>query len=226
MLSIEHVDFNFDGNQLFSDLNMELASGELAFLIGKSGAGKSTILQMIFMNILPVSGVVNVAGYNSNTIKPRELPYLRRKLGIIFQDFRLLNDRNIYDNLAFILDATNNSRREFKKKVTNALTDVGLLHRRYSMPNELSGGEKQRVAIARAIINDPILILADEPTGNLDPETSGEIVDILKRIHSRGTAVLFATHNYEIVKKVDAKIIKIENGKAYKAVIKSKVNPG
>lgn len=226
MLSIEHVDFNYDGNLLFSDLNMELASGELAFLIGKSGAGKSTILQMIFMNILPVSGVVNVAGYSSNTIKPRDLPYLRRKLGIIFQDFRLLNDRNIYDNLAFILEATNNSRREIKKKVTNALTDVGLLHRRYSMPNELSGGEKQRIAIARAIINDPILILADEPTGNLDPETSGEIVDILKRIHSRGTAVLFATHNYEIVKKVDAKIIKIENGKAYKAVIKAKSNPG
>jgi cell division transport system ATP-binding protein len=174
------------------------------------------------MNIIPTVGSVTFTQFDSTSVKPKDLPYLRRKLGIIFQDFRLLRDRNIYENISFVLEATNTPRREIKRKVNDALTDVGLSHRRYSMPDELSGGEKQRIAIARAIVNEPILILADEPTGNLDPETSYEILDILLHIHSRGTAVLFATHNYEIVKKYPAKIIKLENGKALKAVLKQK----
>ena len=222
MLSFKNVYFGYSDQPIFSDLNLSLGHGEFSFLIGKSGAGKSTLLQMIYMNILPKSGVVTIGEFDSSTIKARRLPFLRRKLGIIFQDFKLLKDRNIYDNIAFVLEATNTSGKEIKKKVNNALTDVGLIHRRYSMPNELSGGEKQRVAIARAIVNDPMLILADEPTGNLDPETASEILDIILKIHSRGTSVLFATHNYELVKKNPSKILKLENGKALKAVIKQK----
>ncbi len=222
MLQIDNVDFFYSSQNVFNNLNLVLDPGELAFIIGKSGSGKTTLLQLIYMNIFPNSGNVQVADFDSKTIKPRQLPYLRRKIGIVFQDFKLLNDRNIYDNLAFVLEVTNTPRREIKRKVNNALTDVGLIHRRNSMPKELSGGEKQRVSIARAVVNEPMLILADEPTGNLDPETADEIVDILKKINARGTAVLFATHNYDIVKRNSGKIYKIENGKALKAVIKSK----
>lgn len=223
MLSFSNVDFAYQSHQIFTDLNYNLGQGEFNFLIGKSGAGKSTLLQMVYMNILPDSGVVQVAEYDSKTIKPRDLPLLRRKIGIVFQDFKLLRDRNIYDNLSFVLEVTNTPAREIKKKVNNVLTDVDLFHRRFGMPDELSGGEQQRIAIARAIINDPILVLADEPTGNLDPETSGEILEILMKIHTRGTAILFATHNYDIVKRYNnIKIVKLENGQAVKAVLKQK----
>jgi cell division transport system ATP-binding protein len=222
MLSINNADFSYSGQPLFSGLNLKLNHGEFTFLIGKSGAGKSTLLQLIYMNLFPTAGDVQVDEFNSANIKTSQLPYLRRKLGIIFQDYKLLKDRNIYDNVAFVLEVINTPRREIKRKVNDALTDVGLSHRRKSMPSELSGGEKQRVAIARAIVNEPSLLLADEPTGNLDPETSMEIVDILKKINQKGTALLFATHNYDIVKKAGAKIIKLENGKAYKVVLKQK----
>ncbi len=222
MLKVENVYFRYGDHAVFSDLNLTLDQGEFSFLLGKSGAGKSTLLQMIYMNLMPDIGTVYVGEFDSDRIKPRMLPFLRRRIGIIFQDFQLFKDRNIFDNIAFVLQVTNTPSKEIKRKVNDALTDVGLNHRRLSMPNELSGGEKQRVAIARAIVNEPSLILADEPTGNLDPETAAEIVDILLRINSRGTAVLFATHNYDIVKKYPAKIIKLENGKALKAVPKQK----
>ena len=222
MLSLSNVDFNYPGQTVFSDLNLAIEKGEFVFMIGKSGSGKSTLLQLIYFNLLPFSGEVQFDRFNSKTIKTDELPKLRRKLGIIFQDFKLLNDRNIYENLSFVLEAIGTTRKEIKRKVASALTDVGLFHRRFSFPNELSGGEKQRIAIARSIINEPHLILADEPTGNLDPETSSEIVDLLFKINVRGTAIIFATHNYEIVKKYQQKIIKIENGRAVKAVLKQK----
>lgn len=222
MLSFSHVIYHYPSQSVFDDLNFELQQGEFVFLIGKSGSGKSTLLQLIYMNLLPQSGTVQVAEYDSKTIKPKMLPHLRRKIGVVFQDFKLLKDRNIYENLLFVLEVTNSTRREIKKKINNALSDVGLLHRRNSMPDELSGGEKQRVAIARAVINEPLLILADEPTGNLDPDTSAEILDIFEKINSRGTAVIFATHNYEIIKKYNHKIFKLENGRVFKAVIKQK----
>jgi len=222
MLSFKNVEFNYPTQSVFSDLSFELNQNEFCYVIGKSGSGKSTFLQLIYMNILPTYGRIIFDKYDSQTIKPRELPLLRRKLGIIFQDFKLLKDRNIYENLSFVMEATNKSRSEIKKKVNDALTDVGLSHRRYSMPDELSGGEKQRIAIARAVVNDPALILADEPTGNLDPETSLEILEIIKKINSRGTAVILATHNYELIKSHSAKIIKIEDGKALKVVMKPK----
>lgn len=186
MLNINHIEFSYSNQAVFTDVNLSVNQGEFVFLIGKSGSGKSTLLQMIYMNILPSSGTVEFDKYDSKTVRPKQLPLLRRKIGIIFQDFKLLKDRNVYENLSFILEATNTPGKEIKKRVTSALSDVGLSHKRKSMPSELSGGEKQRVAIARAILNEPIIILADEPTGNLDPETSGEIVEILKKDKPEG----------------------------------------
>lgn len=222
MLTFKNVAFSYQTQPIFADLNLNIENGEFSFLIGKSGSGKSTLIKLVYMNYLPDAGEVIAAGFNSRTIKRKELPYLRRRLGVIFQDFKLLNNRNVYDNLAFIPGATGESSKNIKKKVSDVLTDVGLFHRRFSMPEELSGGEKQRIAIARAVINDPVLILADEPTGNLDPETADEIIEILKKINSRGTTVLIATHNYEIVKKNPAKIYKLEDGKALVAITKPK----
>ena len=222
MLNFDNVDFGYSSNIIFSGLSLQINPGEFCFLIGKSGSGKSTLLQMIYMNILPHSGIVRFDKYDSKSIKPKDLPYLRRKLGIIFQDFKLLKERNIYDNLAFVLEVLNTPQKEIKRRINDVLTDVSLFHRRNSYPDELSGGEKQKVAIARAVVNEPLLILADEPTGNLDPETSGEIINILQKINARGTTVLFATHNYEIIKKIDARILKLDNGKVVRTVIKQK----
>jgi cell division transport system ATP-binding protein len=222
MLSFNNVEFRYKNQTIFTDLNFELDEGEFAFLIGKSGIGKSTLLQMIYMNLFPSSGYVRVNGYDTNTVKPRQLPALRKKLVVVFKDFKLLQDRNVYENLAFVLEVTHTPRKEIKPKINNVLSDVGLSNKRLNMPDQLSGGEQQRIAIARALLNDPLLILADEPTGNLDPETSNGILDLLTTINKRGTAVLVATHNYEIVKKMNARIIKLEDGQAFKAVIKKK----
>ncbi|HEX3073920.1 MAG TPA: cell division ATP-binding protein FtsE [Ignavibacteriales bacterium] len=222
MLTFNNVAFGYPNQPIFSDLNFRLEQGEMVFLIGKSGAGKSTFLQMIYMNILPQSGYVEVGKYSSQDIKNKELPFLRRKIGVIFQDFKLLPDRNVYQNLEFVLEATGTSRRDIKRKIFTALSDVGLSHKQRNMPDELSGGEQQRIAIARAIINEPTLILADEPTGNLDPETTDEIVSIIQKINTRGTSVIFATHNYELVRKAKAKIVKLENGVIKKAVLREK----
>ncbi len=224
MLSLKDISFNYDNQVLFDNVNLELAAGEFAFLIGKSGSGKTSLLQMIYMNLIPQSGSVTVGNFNSKTIKKSELPLLRRKIGIVFQDFKLLTDRNVFENLAFVLEVISTPKKEIKKKVNAALNEVGLSLKRLNNPENLSGGEKQRVAIARAILNDPLIILADEPTGNLDPETSGEILDLLQKINKRGTAVLFATHNYDIVRKGNARIFKIEDKKILKGFLKQKDN--
>jgi cell division transport system ATP-binding protein len=222
MLIFNHVDFNYPNQPVFQDLNLQIEQGDFVFLIGKSGIGKTSLLQMIYMDLFPQSGYVQIGDYSSETIKPKDLPYLRRKIGIVFQDFQLLPDRNVYDNLSFVLNATGSSKKINKKKIINALSEVGLTHKQNNMPHELSGGEKQRVAIARAIINEPFLVLADEPTGNLDPDTADEILEILKKINLRGTSIIFATHNYDLVRKHNAKIIRLENGKAVKVLLKKK----
>ena len=214
MLSFNNVEFNFKNQPVFNNLNFEVAESEFVFLIGKSGAGKTTLLQMIYMNIIPQSGYVQFDVYSSDTIKPRKLPNLRRNIGIIFQDFKLLEDRTVFENLAFVLEITGAKRREIKHKVYQVLSEVGLSHKQKNKMHQLSGGEKQRIAIARAIINEPKLIIADEPTGNLDPETSKEILDILYKISVRGTSVLVATHNYELVKKYKSRIVRLIDGKA------------
>ncbi len=222
MLTFNNVEFKYSNQEVFNNLNLQLNAGEFAFLIGKSGVGKSTLLQLVYMDIVPQAGYVQVGEFSSDTIKASKLPSLRKIFGIVFQDFKLLEDRNVYNNLAFVLHVTGTSRKVIKDKIMSALKSVGLEHKYKNMPNQLSGGEKQRVAIARAIINEPKLILADEPTGNLDPKTSDEIMAILKKINEKGTAILFATHNYDLVKKTEAKIFKIEDGKAIKVKLKSK----
>lgn len=222
MLFISHVDFEYSNQPVFTDLNLQVDQGDFVFLIGKSGVGKTTLLRMIYMDCFPHSGYVQLGDYSSENIKPKEIPFLRRRLGIVFQDFQLLDDRNVYDNLSFVLEVTGSPRRIIKRKVIHALSEVGLTHKQSNMPHELSGGEKQRVAIARAFLNEPLLILADEPTGNLDPETAEEILEILKKINARGTTVIFATHNYELVRRYETKIIKLEGGKATKVVLKKK----
>ena len=212
MLSFNTVGFGYSGDEILRSVSFEMKNGEFVFLIGKSGTGKSTLLQLIYFNLLPHDGEITFDVYSSDFIKPSSLPLLRRKIGIIFQDFKLIEDRTIYENLAFVLETVNTPAKKIKKRITEVLGEVGLSHKIKSFPKELSGGEKQRIAIARAIINEPLLVLADEPTGNLDPETSLEILELLKKINNRGTAVLLATHNYELLKKSDARILQLENG--------------
>ena len=212
MLTFNNIEFNYKNQPVFIDLNLNIDEGEFVFLVGKSGSGKTTLLQMIYMNIIPHSGYMQFDRFSSDTIKPKSLPDLRRNIGIIFQDFKLLEDRTVYENLAFILQITGVKSKQIKRKVFQVLSEVGLAHKQKNKLNQLSGGEQQRIAIARAIINDPKLIIADEPTGNLDPETSEEILDILTTINKRGTSVLFATHDYELVKKHKARILRLRGG--------------
>ncbi len=222
MIELRAVTVSFDGQVVLDKVDFSMKSGEFVYLVGQTGAGKSSLLRLLYMDLKPLSGKVTVAGFDSATIKPRETPYLRRRLGVVFQDFKLLEDRDVYENVAFALYATNTRRSETKKRVLLALADVGLSHKRLQMPNELSGGEQQRVVIARAIVNSPPLLLADEPTGNLDPGSSNEIMELLQKINMRGTAILMATHNYELVKKFAARIIQLKEGKIVDVELRTK----
>lgn len=212
MLTVKNVEFGYDGDKILRSVSFGITHGEFVFLIGKSGSGKSSLLQMIYFNLMPDSGEISFDLYSTKTIKASLLPLCRRKIGIIFQDFKLIEDRTISENLAFVLETVNTPHKKIKRRITDVLGEVGLSHKINSYPKELSGGEKQRIAIARAIINEPLLILADEPTGNLDPETSMEILELLKKINNRGTAVFFATHNYDLLKKSNARVLQLENG--------------
>lgn len=213
VLSFSNVDFLYNSEHILNDVSFSIDEKEFIFLIGKSGSGKSTLLRLVYAALQPENGEVESVGFILPTKKKNNILKLRRKLGIVFQEFRLLKDRTVSENLAFVLQAAGGTNTNIKRKVNDVLSEVGLSHKVKSYPNELSGGELQRVAIARAIINDPLLILADEPTGNLDPETSNDIFELLKKINSKGTAVLFATHNYEFVRKSDKRILRLEKGK-------------
>jgi cell division transport system ATP-binding protein len=215
VVRLTNVHLRYRGGEGLKGVNLTVRAGEFVFLVGPSGAGKSTVLRLIYMAEPPSDGQVVVGRFNSNKIAPKEIPYLRRQLGIIFQDFKLLEDRNVYDNVAFTLQVTGAKRKDIKRKVLRALANVGLSHKRYKMPNELSGGEQQRVAIARALVNDPLVLLADEPTGNLDPVTTQGIMDLLEKINARGTAVLMATHNYSLFEfrpSPRKRVVRIEGG--------------
>jgi cell division transport system ATP-binding protein len=213
MIELKNVSASYDGQRILDGIDFSMKQGEFVYLVGHTGSGKSTLMRLLYFELKPEKGSVKVAGFDSVVSKAREIPHLRRKLGIVFQDFKLLDDRTIYENVAFALFVTNTKRSEIKKRVLHALADVGLSHKRNQMPYELSGGEQQRVVIARALVNEPLVVLADEPTGNLDPASSSEIMDLLTKINMRGTAIFMATHNYELVRKFPARIMQIKDGK-------------
>ncbi|WP_210469628.1 cell division ATP-binding protein FtsE [Sporosarcina sp. 6E9] len=193
-------------------INIEIGRGEFVYVVGPSGAGKSTFIKMMYREEVPTSGDIIIDGINLATLKRRKVPYLRRRIGVVFQDFKLLPKLNVYENVAFALEVIEETPTRIRKKVTDVLELVGLAHKARMFPNELSGGEQQRVAIARSIVNVPQLVIADEPTGNLDPETSYEIMDIFERINARGTTIIMATHNKDIVNTLKHRVIAVEGG--------------
>jgi cell division transport system ATP-binding protein len=220
MIELKNVTVAFDGQRVLDGLNFVLKPGEFVYLVGQTGTGKSSLMRLMYFDLFPSTGRVRIASYDSLNLTARQIPLIRRRLGIVFQDFKLLEDRNVYDNVAFALFVTNARRTDIKKKVLHALADVGLSHKRNHMSHELSGGEQQRVVIARALVNEPIVLLADEPTGNLDPTSSAEILELLKKINMRGTAILMATHNYDLVKKYPARVVQLKDGKLTEIDIK------
>lgn len=212
ILDLEHVDICRDENIILRDANLQLRAGEFVYVIGKVGSGKSTLLKSLYCEMPLTGGECSLLGYNLRRIKRKEIPYLRRKLGIVFQDFQLLTDRTVEKNLEFVLRATGwKGKNTIRERIDSVLCQVGMQNKGYKMPHALSGGEQQRIVIARALLNNPQLILADEPTGNLDPETSGQIVQLLHEICQKGTAVMMTTHNYTLVHNFPAKIVKCEN---------------
>ena len=200
------------GSVALQDINVRIEQGEFVFIVGPSGAGKSTFFKMLFREVLPSSGKVIVNGHDLVKMTDKEIPYFRRQLGIVFQDYRLLPDRTVYDNVAFAMQVIETPYRKIKRRVNDVLDLVGLRKRAHAYPTELSGGEQQRIAIARAIVNDPILLIADEPTDNLDPETSWEIMDIFREVNKSGTTIVMATHDREIVDEMEKRVIAIEHG--------------
>ena len=206
------VQLNRDENIILRDVNLAVNRGDFLYIIGKVGSGKSTLLKSMYSEIPIESGDARVFDYQLQELKRKQIPYLRRKIGIVFQDFQLLIDRTVEKNLEFVLRATGwKNKREIKDRINEVLVQVGMQHKTYKMPHELSGGEQQRVVIARALLNSPALILADEPTGNLDPETGSQIVSLLQQISEKGTAVIMSTHNYTIVQAFPGKIMRCEN---------------
>ena len=219
-MSLDHIiEFNdcpvrHFNNLILSHVNFVIKKGEFVYLIGKVGSGKTSLIKTINAQLPLKEGAAKVAGYDLLKLKRREVPYLRRKLGIVFQDFQLLTDRNVFENLAFVLRSTGwKHKEEIAKRAGEVLEKVGLEYKGYKMPHQLSGGEQQRVVIARALLNDPEVLLADEPTGNLDPETSEDIIKTLMEISQSGRAVLMATHNYTLLKKFIARTLKCKNGR-------------
>jgi cell division transport system ATP-binding protein len=194
------------------NLNFSIDNGEFVFITGPTGAGKTTILKLIYMDEVPASGRIVVSDFDSTSIKRRDIPFLRRKVGMIFQDFKLLNDRTVYENIAFALQVIGEKKREIKRKVLKSLAEVGLSHKRDLYPPKLSGGEQQRVSIARALVKEPFVLLADEPTGNLDPDVSSDIMDLLMRINEKGTAVVMATHDYRLIESLSYRVIRLKDG--------------
>ena len=213
MIEFKGVYKTYDtGIEALKDVNIHIDKGEFVFIVGASGAGKSTFLKLIMREEVPTAGEVILNDFRLSKLKRRQIPYLRRTMGIVFQDFRLINKMTVFDNVAFAMRVTGASSREVRKRVPYILGLVGLQNKARSFPLELSGGEQQRVGLARALVNNPSLIIADEPTGNIDPELSYEIVELLNEINRRGTTILMVTHEHDLVKQFDRRVIEIRDG--------------
>ena len=211
-------------NVIIRHTDLQINAGDLVYLIGRVGSGKSTLLKTIYADVPISDGEAHFGKFDLRRIKRRQIPYLRREMGIIFQDFRLMHDRTIEDNLSFVLRATGwSDKREISHRIDEVLTKVGMDHKGYKLPHELSGGEQQRMVIARALLNKPKLILADEPTGNLDPETGDQIFQLFRKITEGGTAVLMSTHNYEMTRKYPSRILKIEDEQLHEMTVRTPV---
>ncbi|HBN10392.1 MAG TPA: cell division ATP-binding protein FtsE [Ruminococcus sp.] len=221
MVKLENVSVCYQKNlQVLNNVNLTIEDGDFAFVVGSSGAGKSTLIKLLLKEIDATSGNVYVNGFDVTHLRKRKIPKLRRTIGVVFQDFRLIPNMNVYNNIAFVLRVTDTPRKQIKERVSYAVELLGLEEKLKSYPNELSGGEQQRVALARAIVNRPQLIIADEPTGNIDPERSYEIVELLREINKRGTTVLMVTHEHDLVKHFGGRIINIDEGSiAFDSVI-------
>ena len=213
MIKLEHVSKSYSaGIPALNDVSLNIEEGEFVFVVGDSGSGKSTLIKLLLKELEPTEGVITINGRKLNKIKRRQIPKFRRNIGVVFQDFRLLKDRNIYDNVAFAQKVIGESARSIKKNVPLMLSMVGLAAKYRSYPRQLSGGEQQRVAIARALINKPKILLADEPTGNLDNNNAWEIMKLMEEINSHGTTVVVVTHNMDIVKSMDKRVIRMQKG--------------
>ena len=214
MILIEYKNINIQKNEnvILKEVSFSVEKGEFLYIIGKVGAGKSSLLETIYCEMRIKEGIAMVFDYDLLKIKKKQIPFLRRKIGIVFQDFQLLTDRSVYKNLLFVLKATGwKNKNDMQKRIEEVLEQVGMSNKHYKFPHELSGGEQQRIVIARALLNSPELILADEPTGNLDPETGSQIVQLLHDISKNGTAVIMTTHNYQWVQNFPAKVMRCEN---------------
>lgn len=213
VLKVQNASIYQRQSLILSNVNFELEKGEFLYLIGRTGSGKSSLLKTLYADIPLKKGSMEVVGYQIQGIKHKEIPYLRRKVGIIFQDFQLLSDRNVGANLFFVMEATGwHDKAKMKRRIQEVLNQVGLEHLEGKMPHQLSGGEQQRLAIARALLNRPLVLFADEPTGNLDPEVSGDILQLFLNINKEGMAVIMATHNHYLIKKYPARTLKCEQG--------------
>ena len=222
IVSFSDATINQSGKTILTNVSIEVPEGSFVFLIGRTGSGKSSLIKTIYGDLELVGGVGNVTGYDLTRLKSKQIPNLRRELGVVFQDFKLLQDRTINENLKFVLRSTGwKNKKEIDDQINKVLKMVGITLNKDKYPFELSGGEQQRVAIARALLNEPKLIIADEPTGNLDPQTSQEIMQLFKSLHEKGMTLLMATHDYQMIVKFPGKIFKCENGKVFEVIAKT-----